>query len=81
MNPHHLFLGTPKENAQDMFAKERHVHGALHPFAKISDDDVRQIRQLYATGKYRQRDIAKRFGVCKTTIGDIVRGQKWKHVK
>lgn len=81
VNPYHLFLGTPQDNAADMFAKQRHVHGALHPFAKLTDEEVQKIRELYATGNYRQRDIGSMFGVCKTTIGTIVRGEKWKHVK
>ncbi len=75
-NPAHFFLGTQADNIRDAAAKGRMPHGANHHQSKLTDDIVREIRS--ATGS--QRAIAVRFGVCKTTIGRIKRGEIWKHV-
>ncbi|MHC4797711.1 MAG: hypothetical protein ACYTF1_13790 [Planctomycetota bacterium] len=39
---------------------------------KLSSDDARQIRELYATGEYTQKQLAQRFGVRQQTISHIV---------
>ena len=46
-NPHHLFLGTPKDNATDMAQKGRAVQatGEANPTAKLTKDQVRSIYQ------------------------------------
>lgn len=38
----------------------------------LSDDDVREIRKLYATGNIRQVDLAEQYGVCQPEISRIV---------
>ena len=48
--------------------------------SKLTEDDVREIRLLWATGKYYQRELAKQFGVLQTTISRIVRRDSWKHI-
>lgn len=48
--------------------------------SKLTSDKVREIRRLYATGKYFYKDIAKMYGVGYQCIGDIIRGRNWKHL-
>jgi hypothetical protein len=97
INPKHLFLGTRKDNMQDMISKNRHnfsglrtnnyqekskqntLRGELHPFAKIKEDDVREIRKLYKDGMM-QIDIAKLFNVRPGYISNIIRRYIWKSV-
>lgn len=56
-----------------------HLRGAAQNGAKLTDDKVRQIRQLAAEGVL-QRDIASMFDVEPSTIGYIVRRKTWRHV-
>jgi DNA invertase Pin-like site-specific DNA recombinase len=50
-----------------------------HPNAKLTADDVREIRRLFATGVTIDM-LTKRFSVTKSTIGNIVNGKSWKHL-
>lgn len=82
-NPGHLFLGTTKENSQDMARKGRggRSHGTSHYCAKLTDDQVIEIRKLYSAGKFNQYELAPLFGVSRGMISKIVRGASWKHLK
>lgn len=53
--------------------------GQKHPFAKLTEADVRKIRELSASG-LSQREIAVRFNVSRGTIEPILKGETWKHV-
>lgn len=75
INPAHLFLGSNLENIADMVSKRRHAHGERNGGAKLTPDQVREIRA--AQGVY-QRDLAKRYGVSQTTIHSIRAGHTWK---
>ena len=55
------------------------VKGTRNSKAKLVDDDIREIRELYSHGA-RQVDLAEQFGVDQTTISSIVRRQAWAHV-
>jgi hypothetical protein len=94
-NPAHLFLGTVADNNADMIAKGREARGdqsgaRKHPervprghdchSAKLTDAQVEEARRQYATGLYRQVDLAAIYGVSQTTIGKAIRGASWKHV-
>lgn len=48
--------------------------------AKITVDDVREIRHLLKLG-VRQADIAVRFGVSRYAVTDIKRGKTWSYVE
>ena len=75
-----LAWGTHKDNAQDSIRNETCARGMTHGMAKLTEDDVREIRRLYATGQFTQQDLALRFGVSYQTISDIVRRHTWKHI-
>lgn len=79
VNPDHLFLGSAKDNLQDMKRKDRHLRGDRNAKAVLTESQVREIRGLSDTG-YRQHELAKRFGVSQMTISRIVRGERWTHV-
>jgi len=56
------------------------VRGQKNPAAKLTDDDVRSIRRLYATGEFTQARLAKQFKVGQTAISNILLGRRWAHV-
>lgn len=58
---------------------ERRPRGTANKSAKITENDVRAIRELYTRGK-KQVDIAKQFNVRQTTVSMIVRRETWEHV-
>lgn len=76
VNPAHLWLGTHTENLQDMSAKGR----ASTPSAKLTKEQVIEIRQLYADGM-GQTAIAERYDVRHEAIYKIVHRLRWKHVE
>lgn len=79
VNPNHLFLGTPKDNMVDMINKgrKRWLSGEQAPQSKLSSEDVVKIRQLYSTGNYYQKDLAKMFGVRQQQISRIIHNLRW----
>ena len=79
-NPAHLFLGTKAENTADMVKKGRHAYGERNGTSKLTDEQVRNIRSLYASGEFTQAELASRFSVHNVLISSIVRGERWKHV-
>jgi hypothetical protein len=56
----------------------RSNRGTRNPYAKLSSDDVREIRRLLVFMRYE--DIGKKFGVSKSAIGLIARGKRWGHI-
>ena len=78
VKPEHLFLGTQKDNMNDMAAKGRRARcpGEKHGMAKLTWDQVREIRRLKGTATLRV--IAKQFGVAHNTINYIHLGRTWR---
>lgn len=73
VNPAHLFLGTQGENARDCASKRRHHHGERHRFSKLTDEDVRRIRELSAVRP--QTKIARDYGISQGHVSEIVAGK------
>jgi hypothetical protein len=46
--------------------------------ANLTLAQVREIRRLYATGEYKQKELAKMYGETFQNIHSIVRGKSWK---
>jgi hypothetical protein len=83
-NPTHLFLGTGKDNAADRDRKGRYVLGIKHrgsrnANAKLTEAMVLEIRRRAAAG-VSFKALARDYGVCSDSIGEVVRGKTWKHV-
>lgn len=65
VNPAHLWIGTPRENTQDMMRKGRAAVGTRNSAAKLTLEDVALIR---AHPQTPARHFANRFGVDPKTI-------------
>jgi hypothetical protein len=85
VNPKHIFLGTQRDNMRDMLAKGRNgtkrVTGESHHKAKLSNEKISYIRNRYAVGDIKQKDLAKEFGVSQTNISCIIRRTGWRCVE
>lgn len=91
VNPEHLFLGTPKDNSQDMVRKG---HAAMKkgeiPLqflqnivekrnAKLTVEKVIHIKKLLLDNVH-YLSIAKEYGVSPACISDIKRNATWKNI-
>ena len=72
VNPEHLFLGTQKDNIDDMVQKGRSATGEKNGMCRLSDAQVDEIRLLYSGGNITQRTLAKQFDVSQMNICFIV---------
>jgi hypothetical protein len=79
VNPNHLFIGTAKDNAQDMKAKDRHLYGERNAEAKLTEGQAFQIHARSAKGEGSYK-IAKAFGISQTQVMRILHGKRWEHV-
>lgn len=77
----HLFLGTQAENTADKVRKNRHSVGVKNGRAKLTNNDVREIRLQYARGGITQRELAIAFNLCRTSIFYILHSVNWRHLK
>ena len=78
VNPDHLFLGTAKQNTQDMIKKGRNVNirGSDASWSKLSEIQVREI-WLSADNNVV---LGSRYGITREAIREIKLGRNWKHV-
>lgn len=86
-NPKHLSLGTRAENMADMAAKRRSRHGSKSHTAKLTEDQVREIRALYWFKKSGNQivasnaiELSQRYGVTRGTITNAALANTWEHV-
>jgi len=57
------------------------LRGESHPTSKLTEADVRMIRQKHIRGVYGCIRLGKEFGVNDETIRDIVLQKTWRHVE
>ena len=55
------------------------LQGELHPRAKLSNEQVMRIRELYSQG-FSTNVIARNFKVSKWNVEEIVKRHTWKHL-
>lgn len=75
-----LAYGTDAENCADTIFHGRTNRGTRAPSSKLSDDDVRSIRERAASGE-KQKDLAAEYGVSEPTISEIVNRRTWGHLE
>lgn len=79
VNPNHLFLGTQKDNLQDMAKKGRSTIGEKNPRSKLSETAVRLIKLKIKYG-IPDAEIASIHKVSRSCINLIKQGKRWNHV-
>jgi hypothetical protein len=79
-NPEHLREGTNQENVHDKLRADRQPRGETNGKAKLTLDQVNEIRQN--PHLLSQRRLADQYGVQKACIAKIQRGKTWNlHVE
>jgi len=82
VNPKHLFIGNALINNRDCFAKRRHpiLRGEKDPKSKLNNEKVLKIVELYKSGDYSQYQLGEMFGVSRSGILTILRGNSWAEI-
>lgn len=79
-NPHHLFLGTHKDNMQDMSMKGRArppcLKGEAAGPAKLKEWQVVEIRKAQGS----LSSIGRQYGISHTMVRFIKKRRSWAHV-
>ena len=70
----HLFMGTKKDNMEDMVSKGRQVKGLRQHKAKLSDADVSGIRWFRAAG-VSNRQVARLYKISPAHVSGITAGR------
>lgn len=74
-NKHHLSWKTRAGNMADAVEAGTWLHGEAHPFAILTESDVKEIRRL--RGKMLQSDLADRYAVSRSAISSVQRRVRW----
>ena len=85
VNPKHLFIGTGKDNSDDMVMKGRDKFtlrgsrlGEANPAHKLTWKKVQEIRGKYNPWIYTQEKLAKEYGVSESAIENLLSYRNWK---
>lgn len=79
-NPDHLFVGTRRDNMEDMVSKGRHYRGQNNRPAFLTDANVLAMYRLYDKGELSQYEIGRRFGVHRTYVWLVLHGRRFRHL-
>lgn len=83
-NPEHLFLGSKRDNTNDMLSKGRWrepepSRGSKAGTSKLSEQQVEEVISRLLAGETRT-SIAESLGVSLSTISKIATGKNWAHL-
>jgi hypothetical protein len=59
----------------------RDMQGEKHPSHKLTDSDINSIKNLLDSNAMYHWEIAAMYGVSRSLISSISRGESWKHLK
>lgn len=82
VNPDHLFLGSRKDNAEDMVKKGRSLRGRPHGVgsdntnARLTEEDV----MVILCSSLSQKKIARLYGVSQAHVSRIKTGKAWSSI-
>jgi predicted XRE-type DNA-binding protein len=81
VNPAHLFIGTQKQNMEDVAGKNRMPRrlGRDNDNAKLTENMVLEIRDWSEAG-IKQREIAAAYGTNQPHVSSIILRKIWTHL-
>ena len=74
-----LCWGTGQDNSNDCVERGRSPRGEKNARAKVTADDILNIRHMFSIG-FSQATITAFFGLSKAHVYQIVNGNKWQHI-
>lgn len=81
VSPAHMFVGDPADNSIDMWTKGRarpgHVAGEKHGCAKLTDDQVREIRKSVGASHV----VGEKYGISGRQVRAIRNREAWTHIE
>lgn len=69
-----------QENTNKAVNKGEYETGEKHHRSQLTEEDVVDIRRLYYTTDFTQKELADKFGVTRSNISSIVTGRTWSKV-
>ena len=78
-NPNHHKLGDHNDNMADL-ADSGRVAGENNHKSKLTEDDVRDIIELYYDEEWTVTDIMEEFDMARGSITDLIYGRTWKAI-
>lgn len=84
-------LNDSVKNLEWATASENQIHrysvlkkgvptGEQHANSKMNNKKVKELRILYASGKYSQRELANKYGITQPTANEIISKKLWSHI-
>ena len=56
-------------------------YGENHPNTKLTNEQAREIKRIYAEGGITHKQLAAQFGVSMSCVWRIVNGYAWNHLE
>ena len=81
VNPAHLSLGTHQDNMTDKVEKGRHPIGEQIHQAKLTEQQVIEIRNRYTGKRGQHQQIATEYGLDRSTISKIITRKTWANLQ
>lgn len=69
-----------RANEEDKIRHGTRLLGERHPMSKLTDAQAREIYHRYWSEETSARKLSKEYGVCASTIENIVGRKGWKHL-
>lgn len=83
-NVNNLEWVTYSENMRHYHANKskdiKYNQGENHARSILTTQNVLDIRELYSTGKYKQKDLALKYKVSQSLVALIIKRKKWQHI-
>lgn len=82
VNPGHLFIGTQKDNIQDMLSKKRgnHAKGSKHHRTTLTEKQIAHIKKRIISGE-KIHNLKDEYNVSREMLYQMKAGRSWNHVE
>jgi DNA-binding XRE family transcriptional regulator len=80
VNWRHVRWATPQENSDDMIEHGTRRYGEAVTTSKLTEDQVKAIRDAYARSELTQQALADTYGISNQHVSDICSGRRWAHL-